>query len=321
MATFKKTLTGKWQAQIAIQGHRKAKSFPTKAAARDWANRQEYLIREGESGGSASPFREILDRYAREVSTTKRGAKWEIVRLDKIGRGKIGDKRLRDLGVDDFIAWRDHRLTEVAPASVNREMVLLSAVMTHARKEWRLIKVNPLSDVTKPRQPPPRDRRVSDAEVEALVHAGGGDLSTKIGRAVHAFRFAVETAMRAGEIVSLRWDRIDLDVNVAHLPMTKNGQARDVPLSPMAADLLRELPKLDPCFGLASADLDVLFRRARDRTDIEGLRFHDSRHEAITRLAKRVEVLDLARIVGHRDINMLLVYYNATASELADRLR
>ena len=70
----------------------------------------------------------------------------------------------------------------------------------------------------------------------------------------------------------------------------------------------------------ACLSLDALFRKARDRAMIEGLTFHDSRHEAITRLAGRLDVLELARMVGHRDLRMLMVYYNKTAAELADKL-
>jgi integrase len=65
---------------------------------------------------------------------------------------------------------------------------------------------------------------------------------------------------------------------------------------------------------------DALFRKCRDRAGIVGLHFHDSRHEAITRLAQRLDVLDLARMVGHRDLKMLQAYYNATAEEIAARL-
>jgi integrase len=200
-------------------------------------------------------------------------------------------------------------------------MTLLSSVLTIARREWGLIAQNPLSDVRKPSPPPPRDRRVSDDEIEKLMQSAGTDLTKATARAIHAFRFAIETAMRAGEIISLTDDSVDKAKRVATLPHTKNGTARQVPLSKAAVGLLNALPETDgPLFGLTSQQIDALFRKARDNAEIENLKFHDSRHEAITRLAKKLDVLSLARMVGHKDIKMLMVYYNETAEELAQRL-
>lgn len=321
MATYKKLETGRWQAQVARQGVRKAKSFKTKREAQDWANRQEFLISEGQVGGSSQSFRELLDRYAREASPKKRGARWEILRLEKLGKDKIGDIKVSNLAPSDFGDWRDRRLLEVAPGSVNREMTLISAVLTHARKEWGLIKANPIADVSKPSKPPPRDRRVSQDEISKLIEHGGADLTKVRARAVHAFRFAVETAMRAGEIVSLTDDTVDRKKRVALLPKTKNGTSRRVPLSSAAIALLDELPDSEGAlFDLTSQQLDANFRAARDKAEISDLTFHDSRHEAITRLAKKLDVLSLARTVGHKDIRMLQIYYNETPEELALRL-
>ncbi len=321
VASYKKLKTGRWQAQVARQGIRKAKSFKTKREAQDWANRQEFLITEGEIGGSNQLLRELFDRYAREVSPQKRGARWEVIRLERLAKDKIGDIRLSKLAPADFADWRDRRLTEVAPASVNREMVLMSAVLTRARKEWGLLATNPLSDVSKPSKPPPRDRRVSQAEIDRLLEVAGGDLTKLRPRAIHAFRFAMETAMRAGEILSLTDRTVDRASRIAVLPMTKNGTMRKVPLSSAALALLDDLPRSDgPLFGLTARQLDSNFRAVRDKAKIKNLRFHDSRHEAITRLARKLDVLSLARVVGHRDIRMLQIYYNESAEELARRL-
>ncbi|KFI24128.1 site-specific integrase, partial [Paenirhodobacter enshiensis] len=129
-----------------------------------------------------------------------------------------------------------------------------------------------------------------------------------------------ETAMRAGEIAGLVWDRVDLTKRVAHLDHTKNGRPRDVPLSSEAVRLLEALPHVDPVFGLESRQLDALWRKLRDRAGVAGLTFHDSRHAAITRLSKKLDVLALARMVGHTDLRQLQTYYNETAEELARRL-
>ncbi|AML52338.1 tyrosine-type recombinase/integrase [Falsihalocynthiibacter arcticus] len=323
MASIKKLQTGKWQAQVAMQGIRKSKSFEKRVDAKDWAARQEFLIREGEVSGSTETMRDALLRYAREVSPSKRGAKWEQLRLEKIARGSLGDVVLRDVQPIDIANWRDMRLREVAAGTVNREMTLLSGVFSIARKEWGIIKVNPMTDVRKPTKPNPRDRRISDEEIALLIENGGGDLGVQIGRAIHAFQFAIETGMRAGEIVGLVWDDVNFETRVAKLEMTKNGTGRSVPLSTAAVALLKALPVGETggaCFAVKSANLDVLFRRVRDRAGIKNLTFHDSRHEAITRMASKLDVLSLARVVGHKDIRMLQIYYNETAEQLAQRL-
>ncbi|WP_231748560.1 tyrosine-type recombinase/integrase [Burkholderia latens] len=115
---------------------------------------------------------------------------------------------------------------------------------------------------------------------------------------------------------------------MAHLPLTKNGSARSVPLSTRAIELLDMLPKVEdgmPLFGLTDKSRDALFRKARDKAfpkvpPKERLTFHDTRHEAITRLAKKLQPLDLARMTGHTNLNELLTYYNETAADIAVRI-
>ena len=126
--------------------------------------------------------------------------------------------------------------------------------------------------------------------------------------------------MRAGEICRLVSEDIDIERRVARLTHTKNGLPRDVPLSSEAIRLIQVLPVGDPIFGLSTAQLDALWRKVRDRAEIVDLTFHDSRHAAITRLAKKLDVLALARMVGHKDLRQLQTYYNETAEELARRL-
>lgn len=319
MASIRKHGKG-WRAQIFRQGVRKSKTFPTRQAAKDWAARVEFEIMHGEQVAADMPLSDVLDRYARERSPAKRGHRWEVYRLEKMARDPIGRVRLGKLAAADFADWRERRLREIAPGSVRREMTLLSAVLNVAVKEWQLLPRSPIKGVSQPSDPPPRDRLPTEAEIARMQHVAGDDLTTATARAFHAFLFAGETAMRAGEICGLTWDRIDLDRRVATLPLTKNGRARDVPLSSAAVRMLQALPRLDPVFGLRPAQLDALFRKIRGKAGVEGLTFHDSRHHAITHLSKKLDVLALARMVGHRDLRQLQTYYNAPAEDLAKRL-
>lgn len=310
----------KWRALVAKDGSRKSKVFATRQEAKDWAARQEYEITHHEEIASAQPLAEVLDRYAREVSTQKRGARWEQIRLAKLARESFARKAISEVDETDIAAWRDRRLREVSPGSIRREMGLISSVFTTARKEWRLVSRNPCRDVRKPAEPERRERRPSQEEIDRMALSAGEDLSNKTARAFHAFLFAIETGMRAGEIVGLTQRDIEVDRRVARLPRTKNGSAREVPLSNEAVRLLSILPEHDPVFGLTSRELDVLFRKVRERAAVADLHFHDSRHEAVTRLSQKLDVLSLARMIGHRDIRMLQRYFESDAEELALRL-
>jgi integrase len=145
---------------------------------------------------------------------------------------------------------------------------------------------------------------------------------TAMQRTGLAFLFALETAMRSGEILALTPEHIHAKERWVHIPKSKNGDERDVPLTRRAVEILEALPPSDggPVFNVKDATRDKLFRDARDAAKLFNLHFHDSRAEAIWRLSKKLDVLELARVIGHRDINSLLIYYSADASEMAARL-
>jgi integrase len=305
----------KWRALIAKNGVRKSKVFPSRQEARDWAAREELLITGGEKLAASTTLGDVLDRYAQEVSPGKKGHRWEIIRLEKWMRDPVARHRLSDLEPRHLAAWRDQRLSEVSPGSVRREMNLLSAVLQQCVREWGLLRSNPMLEVKKPKPPPPRDRLPTDDEMERLAEAAG-DLGTLTGRAYHAFLFAVETGMRAGEICGLSSEHVN--GRVAHLPMTKNGRPRDVPLSSRALELWVQVPE---GFGLTSRQLDTAWRRLRDTAKVEGLTFHDSRGAAATKLSKKLDPLELAKMLGHSDLSMLIrVYYRESAESIAQKL-
>lgn len=323
MASFQKRL-GKWRAQVARNGVRRSGTFITKAQAEAWAARIETDILDGEAGIIPSkPFRDALDKYAKEVSPSKRGARWEKLRLALIGRDPLGAVLLPALASSDFAAWRDRRLRQVSAGSVLREWTLLRHVVTVARGEWGWLKENPLAGVRRPPAPHARDRLATCEELERVIYClgwDGGMPETATARVAVAALFAVETAMRAGEIAGLTKERINTQARFARLETTKNGKPRDVALSPGALWLIEQLPAMNPVFGLTTSQIDSLWRKGRDRAGVGDLRFHDLRHLAITRLAKRLGVLELARMVGHRDIRQLAVYFNETAEETAGKL-
>ena len=316
----------KWRAEVERRGVRKSASFATKAEASEWAAQTEADILKGVRGAVPNKtFGDLLDRYSTEVSANKRGARWEQIRIEKLKRDPIAMIKLADLDATHFAQWRDRQLKTLTPASVRREWNVLNPALNIAVKEWRWLPANPMADVKRPAPSQARDRRITQREIDSLIHALGYDTQRKpqavTARVGAAFLFSIETAMRCGEVCGLTWPDVDLKSCTARLAMTKNGTARTVPLSSAAVKIIKNLQKGDgSVFGLDTRQVDALFRKAKARAQIENLHWHDTRHEAITRLAQKLEVLDLARMVGVRDLRILMIYFNATAAEIAKRL-
>ena len=204
-------------------------------------------------------------------------------------------------------------------------MNLLRSVFAVAITEWGWLDRDPSQGIKRPGGHVKRSRRVSEEEIGKLRAALGwpDDVTptTVSQRIAAAMIWSIETAMRAGETCSLTWDQVDEVGRYARLTKTKNGDARDVPLSTRAIEILALLPRSGPLvFDVDPGTRDALFRRAKQAAGIADLHWHDLRHEAATRLARKLDVLDLARMTGHRDPKSLLTYYNPTAAEIAKRL-
>lgn len=325
-----------WRAQLSVKGARDSGVFATKAQAQAWAVEREAQMRRMAQTGidTDKTVQDAFDRYLETVSGRKKGKKWESTRLAFLSKNEISDiqlgkMRLCNVTSDTIAKWRDSCLNgsakrkPVLGSTVNRDLALLSHVFATARTEWKWIMTSPTTDVRRPPSELARDRLISAEDIEKICQSLGhaGSVRTKSDLVAIAFLFAIETAMRAGEICALRREWVVGSVASLPASVVKNGCKRDVPLSGRALELLSLLPDTGPeYFGLTSSRLDALFRKGRDRALVGDLTFHDTRHEAITRLARKLNVLELARMVGHRDLKTLQIYYNETAAEIAKRL-
>jgi integrase len=324
MATYRRR-GSVWRAEICRLGVRDSASFPTKAAAREWAIQREAEI-DGTELKVNKTFADAARRYSVEVSTGKKGERWEQVRINAFQRTvPFWLDRLDGITPETIGRWRDGRKQTVSIGSVRREYNLIRSIFEVARREWQWLKVNPCHDVKMPSQPRPRTRRISDREIqrmlEALNYVEGATVESGYDEVAVAFLLALETAMRASEIITLTWDQVHLNERFVHLTDTKNGDSRDVPLSNLAVKLFDTIPiDRDKCFTISSDNLSSLFRKARVKAGLSGFTFHDSRREALSRLSKRLNVLQLARIVGHRNPKSLMIYYQESASEIAKLL-
>ena len=308
-----------------VRGIRDGGTFATKREADEYKARKttQILAQADGRAGSVKTLRDALRRYAEEVSPTKRGERLEIVRLSAFERQALPVNRTLDkLTTADLVAWRDSRLSVNARGSVLRDMTLLGSVLETARREWQWIEKNPIRDVKRPANPDHRKRIITGPEIRKMLRSlGYGWPVRSVSQAVAAaFLMALSTGMRAGEICGLEWP--DVHGDYVHLSLTKNGSARDVPLSPVGRKIIERMRGWDSVsvFGVKSQTLDALFRRARDRAGLAGFTFHDSRRNAATRLSKRVDPLMLCRIFGWRRTDQALTYYSKTASQIAGLL-
>ncbi len=338
MAYFRR-VKGGWRAEVERAGARRSRTFATKGEAQAWAAQLEVeLLRSGGRAGEwpRKTVGDAIERYMTEVTPRKRSARWELMRFGALKRDLpwLWDKLLVDVVAADIAAWRDARLRRVSAATVQREATPLRHVWSVARDEWGWCGESPWRSVWLPRAALARTRQVQPWEVRAIVRALAyvtGEPPRQLRQEVAlAWLVAHHTALRAGEVLSLRRSSVDLERRVVRLDRHKTDHvvgARLVPFTRKAARLLRWLDGWaaqagrDEYFQLSSRTMDMLFRRARDAAGVVDLHFHDSRAAALTRLARRVDVLVLARISGHTDLRQLMsAYYRESAESIAARL-
>lgn len=339
MATYRKLKSGKWFAEVTKKNAdnkktiRKTRTGYTKSEVQKWAKDLEKSISDGsywKVDSTGKTLEDLLIYYAENVSPKKRsGGKKEVERITRFIREEsVSQKPLREITTLDFVEWRDRRLTQVQSSTVNRELNLISHIFTIARDELSWIAESPTTKLKRPKDPHHRDRRISDEEIESILHVLCYDPdiipSQAIQRLACAFLFAIETGMRSGEICALTPSDIFLSEKYVLIRKSKNGKARKVPLSKRARKLIKQvmLCEMDKVFGLSDSSRDALWRKYRDQAGIVDLHWHDTRHEACTRLAgkKKMNVLTLARMLGMTDLKKLMIYFNETPEEISKRL-
>jgi len=295
--------------------------FTTKTSAREWAYKEETLLSDNSYEAKMLSLSDVLDRYNKEESIHKPTYVRECKRTEFIKTFPIADMAIGSITKRHINDFRVTRLKKVKPSTVARDFSFLGAVFEAARRKWEYIKINPVSDADKPAATKPRTQRITQDEIDAITNELGfteeSEIDTTYKQVAVIFLLAIETAMRQGEITHLKWKYVN-DRSV-YLPKTKNGEPRTVPLSLRAVELIKKVPENNTTlFTVSTETVSTVFRRIRRRLGYHSIRFHDSRREATSRLAKKFDVMMLAKITGHKDLKMLLnVYY---APELDDFL-
>ena len=270
-----------------------------------------------------------LTIYLGRVSILKKGYAQERYRIEQINRSMLGPLIVKDITSVAIASYRDFRLQEINPrtlkklatSTVRLELSLLSNFFEIGRIEWGICDENPVSKVRKPKPPPGRDRRLTPREDRLVLRYAHNHVNAELYSIIVV---ALESAMRQGEILNLTWENLNLKSRIAHLPDTKNGSKRDVPLAIKARDALIRLgvkPK-GRVFHYTSAGLKSSWRFMLGKLGIENLHFHDLRHEAVSRLFElgTMDMMEVAAISGHKSLSMLKRYTHLKAQRLVRKL-
>ncbi len=330
-----------WQVRIKRKGYPEAaRTFDLKTEAEAWARQIESEMDRGvfvsRTEAESTTLTEALERYRREVTPVKRGAAIERFRLDRWARHPLACRSLASIRGKDVAGYVAERSQEgAAPATIHKELNLLSHLFNTARTAWGMESLTNPVDLVKgqrPKAPPGRDRRlVGDEQARLLAAARAYDAGPHAGVGIaNIITWAIETAMRRGEIAAMRWEHLDRKARVLLIPETKTGTPRRVPLSTAALAVLEE--KTTRCLTLGLIEQGLIwslrpdsisqaFERVCGAAGIAGLTFHDLRHEATSRLfEKGLNPVQVAAITGHKTLQMLKRYTHLRAEDLVGML-
>lgn len=326
MATFRKR-GERWQVQVRRTGQPTlSKSFLSKADAQRWARQKEAeldtaLLPHDYRRLETTSLREIMLRYRAEIIPTKRGKNIETIIVDAFLRNPIAELRLSRLKPQDIAAYRDMRLADVRPATVLRELGIVQHALDIAAKEWGYpLSSNPVKGIRKPKLGSARERRVSPEEFDALLKGAARSRNRNLAVAII---LALETGMRRGELLGMLWEHIDFQHRVLLIPKTKNGHPRTIPLTSRATEMLltqRDRDEIRP-LPMTEDSLKKSWQRLLNRVGIDGLHFHDLRHEAVSRFFEMgLSMPEVALISGHRDPRMLFRYTHLDPRKVGEKL-
>tara|TARA_R100001591_G_scaffold24072_1_gene33949 strand:+ start:95 stop:1081 length:987 start_codon:yes stop_codon:yes gene_type:complete len=324
MATIRKK-RDKWCVEIRRSFHKHiSKTFKSKQDAQRWAYKTERLIEIGQyqdvSEANKTTLQQLLERYEREVSSKKR-TKADKQYIKNILKHTFVGKVLTQINSSDIASFRDERLKAISGSSVNRELSIISDCINKAMTEWQCyIPENPVKPNLRCEENPRRVRRLEEGEYEKLMS------SCKKNRAFWCpiIDFAIHSAMRRGELLEITWDMVHIDKKYITLPpeITKTKRSRNVPLQPHAIEILRSIPRSlnGRVFPIGIKNFERSWTAICKRSGIKGLRFHDLKREAISRLFEKGLSVSEVQLFCGNSLSSLSVYTQHNSTTLADKL-
>lgn len=326
MASIENRGNLQWRALIRRKGFPSvSKTFERKVDAEAWAREIESEMDRGifvsRKEAESTTLKEALERYAEEYIPRLAQKDREVNRVKLLLKRPLTTRFLASIRVKDIADFIKERESEgVGANTIRLDLALLSRLFEVASSDWGMESLsNPVLKVNKPKLPSGRTRRLEKDEEQRLLAVCPPPFQ-------YVVRFALATAMRREEISSLKWADVDLENRSVHLPKTKNGESRTVPLSPVALEILLELSRTNNdsllVFSFSPNAITLAMGKARKRAELENLHFHDLRHEAISRFFEHtdLDVMEIKAITGHRTMQMLARYTHLRTARLADRL-
>jgi len=341
MATITKKESGNWEVQIRLAGWpAKSKTFRIKRDAETWARKTEDEIVRGihvdRNDAEKYSIREALDRYLKEVTPTKK----PDTQRREIGRAKLlkqvlGNYSLATLNPKVIAEFRDSRLKAgKSNNTVRLDLALLSHLYKTAIREWQIgLAANPVANVRKPSPGTGRNRRLSADEEDRLMRACKAHSNPFLAWVV---KLGLYTAMRQGEILSLKTNQVNLSNRTIFLPDTKNNSVRTVPLMKNAYDVI--VSALEHPHRPNDTDLIFYGEPGREGTrnpytinrvwskalklaELDDFKFHDLRHEATSRFVEAgLSDQQVSSITGHKSMQMLKRYTHLRNEDLVSLL-
>jgi len=315
-------------------GQRIYKTFDLKSDALSFAKETELQIQQNRykdiSEASKTTLKIVIQRYVREKIKNKADKKRERSKYNVILRNDICNKTLTDLRTSDFAKFRDQRLEiGITNSTINRELSAMRVAIQTSIDEWDCwLPENPVKSSIKLTENPARERRLKAGEYEKLMVAckRNSKFSSPSIYWCPAINWAIETAMRLSEQLSLRWENLDLIKRTAFLPaaITKTKRSRTVALTDKALEVLKEIPRhiSGAVFPMSLNYHNRGWRALCKRADIVGLRWHDLRRESISRMFERgLSITEVQSLSGHLTLQMLSTYTQHDAESLAIKLK
>ena len=307
----------KWRAQVSKDGVRKTAVWATKREATAWANRVELEISKGVISVNSHSLREATAKYLETVSILKREAVvWEGHRFDAM-LAYFGDVPLGSITSEHIGDWRSERIKSVSGSTILRESGLYRNLFRVAHLEWRWITSNPYEGVRLPAANPARGQVWRWQQIKRILRAGqrtGG----KTLEVTQAFHIALRTAMRLKEAV-MAPAHFDRARRVVDLPSTKTAAKGEI--VSLTRQGYRVMCTMPAAFDVSPFRASMLFCHLCDKLLITGLQFRDSRATALTLMARRMDVMTLARISRHKDLRLLIsTYYRESPEAISLRL-
>ncbi len=340
MATVNQRENGKWQAKIRKPGFPiETRTFIKEKNARRWAKKRESEMEEGiylsRSASEKTTIKMLLDRWKETELPAKRAKTHFMSCIKLISEAKAlgrGARALATISSADAAALRDELLRDdLSPSSVRKVMFFAGTLVDYGIENMGIVlQANPFRLVKRPPEPDHRSRRLVGDEEQRLFAAAGKIKQHIQGTAL--LRVGLETGARLGELLALEWHELDLKRGVMTLrgrevdekrQLKNTDDLRYTPLSLASIAAFQTLTR--PITGgrvfsvwAASDSFSKQMNRIVRSAKMTDYTFHDLRHEFASRMAPRVPMHVLMKLLGHKSPAMVGRYYNQTIDDVAE---